>query len=365
VLPSIPVRFLACSHTSLSPKIASVKIFLYEYTCNAGVPSDPDGLPIHQEGWSMLSALQADFSGVPHVETIVLLDDRCKKTLPGAVRWTQDRDLERTVFGHLARIADYTVVIAPEFSEILLERCRWVEAAGACLLGSSLAALRLAGDKLELGKQLRDHGLPTPECCLWDKAPRRAELSFPLVLKPRHGAGSQATFRVDHDAMLQSCLEEGRAKGCRGEFLLQSFVVGTPVSVALLVGPQGSVPLLPAYQHLSKDGRFHYLGGSLPLPPALAARARKLAQSAVSCVPGLKGYVGVDLVLGNSENEDWIIEINPRLTTSYVGLRALARANLAAAMLQVALGGEKPNLVWKFGRVQFTPDGRVTFDAVR
>ena len=52
-------------------------------------------------------------------------------------------------------------------------------------------------------------------------------------------------------------------------------------------------------------------------------------------MPGLSGYVGVDVVLGN-DGRDWAIEINPRLTTSYVGLRALAGFNLAEAMLAVA-----------------------------
>ena len=41
-----------------------------------------------------------------------------------------------------------------------------------------------------------------------------------------------------------------------------------------------------------------------------------------------------------------VIEINPRLTTSYVGLRALASCNLAAALLNV-VAGQKPRLTWR------------------
>ena len=57
-------------------------------------------------------------------------------------------------------------------------------------------------------------------------------------------------------------------------------------------------------------------------------------------MPPTVGYVGVDLVLGREPDgsEDVVIEINPRLTTSYVGLRAAARTNLAEAMWQVAQG---------------------------
>ena len=49
-------------------------------------------------------------------------------------------------------------------------------------------------------------------------------------------------------------------------------------------------------------------------------------------MPGLQGYVGVDVVLG--EETSWLIEINPRPTTSYVGLRRVIDLNMAEAIWQ-------------------------------
>ena len=143
--------------------------------------------------------------------------------------------------------------------------------------------------------------------------------------------------------------------------ILQEFVSGRAASVAFLCGPAGNVPLLPAFQSLSDDGRFKYQGGELPIPPDLAGRAVKLAQRAVDCVPELCGYVGVDLVLGDAADgsRDYAIEINPRLTTSYVGLRRLADFNLAEEMLRAARGELVGPLRWKSGRVRFAPDGSV------
>jgi hypothetical protein len=46
------------------------------------------------------------------------------------------------------------------------------------------------------------------------------------------------------------------------------------------------------------------------------------------------------------------------MTTSYVGLRALARGNLAAAMLAIA-EGRQVTLSWKAGPVQFDAAGNV------
>ena len=40
----------------------------------------------------------------------------------------------------------------------------------------------------------------------------------------------------------------------------------------------------------------------------------------VESFSGLRGYVGVDVVLG--QDKLYVVDVNPRLTTSYVGLRA-------------------------------------------
>jgi predicted ATP-grasp superfamily ATP-dependent carboligase len=105
---------------------------------------------------------------------------------------------------------------------------------------------------------------------------------------------------------------------------------------------------------------LRYLGGSVPLQPDLAHRATAIARRAIASLPEPLGYVGIDLVLGNEPNgrNDVVIEVNPRLTTSYVGLRALANDNLAAAMLAVA-AGETPRLSFKAQQLEFDADGTV------
>jgi hypothetical protein len=181
---------------------------------------------------------------------------------------------------------------------------------------------------------------------------------FPVVWKPNDGCGSTATFLI-RDRFELASAKASLAAECGGPMILQQFVPGRAASVALLIGAAGIFPLVPCFQHLSDDGRFRYLGGRLPIPPALAERAVRLAMRAVEAVPRLRGYVGVDLVLGDAADgsEDYAIEINPRLTTSYVGLRELADFNIAEALLNVA-GGRRPGkLKWKPGPVQFTPSG--------
>jgi predicted ATP-grasp superfamily ATP-dependent carboligase len=134
------------------------------------------------------------------------------------------------------------------------------------------------------------------------------------------------------------------------------------VSAAFLCGPRGRVPLAPCKQRLSEDGRFRYLGGELPHPAGLAARATAIADRALHAMPKAVGYVGVDLILGRDPHggEDAVIEINPRLTTSYVGLRAATYDNLAHAMLRTASSGSD---VIQFNPrpLEFDSEGNVNF----
>src|SRR5262249_10224716 len=139
------------------------------------------------------------------------------------------------------------------------------------------------------------------------------------------------------------------------DILLQEYVSGVAASMTFLVGPRQTLALLPGSQLLSRDGRFRYQGGEIPLGERHATRAIRLGQQAIRCVPGLRGFIGVDLVLG--ENADWAIEINPRLTTSFVGLRRLAKFNLAETWLNLMRGMPVGPLEWKEGSVRFDCNG--------
>ena len=266
----------------------------------------------------MRDALVADIARIDGVEVIVFHDD--------------DAPVDRERFRSACRAADWTFLIAPETNDCLASLADSALAAGGRLLGPSPAAIRLASDKFALFQHWQTHAVRTPATTEHELTDCEA---FPVVWKPRDGAGSMWTF------LLRSANDVVRAKAIlaqeadTGPMILQEYVPGLAASVAFLCGPAGYVPLLPANQSLSDDGRFTYCGGKIPLPYDLARRAVQLGQRAVDCVPGLLGYVGVDLVLGAAGDGscDYAIEINPRLTTSYVGLRQLAEDNLAELML--------------------------------
>jgi predicted ATP-grasp superfamily ATP-dependent carboligase len=320
-----------------------MRIFVYEHLC-ATLATDHVALEsLRIEGQAMLSAFAADFRSIPDVEIVVLKDGQAAD------------------FATIAARADYTLLIAPECDGILATLCRQVEQSGCRLLGPSAAAVRLAADKLELASFWKLRGVPTPPARLLLPQETPPHILWPAVVKPRHGAGSLATFRVDSTDEMMAAVAAARQEGCVDDLIVQPFAPGLPASVAWLIGPRQRLPLLPTVQELSADGRFHYRGGSLPLPTPLAERAARVSGQAVAPIPGLFGYVGVDLVLGAADDgsEDAVIELNPRPTTSYVGLRVAAHCNLAELLLRIARGEPTAPPCWHDRPVRFWADGRV------
>jgi predicted ATP-grasp superfamily ATP-dependent carboligase len=302
----------------------------------------------------MLSAVLEDLTRCPEVQISTLLDPQSSPprhfTEPIVIHRAKPVD-EKDAFRALAGAADWSLVIAPEFEGILAERSRWVEEAGGRLLGSSPKAIQQTADKLLLSRLWAEQGVPTPS----------EERIYPLVCKPRFGAGSQATFLVQDEVELERARNQTHAEGWNGELMLQRYVPGLAVSVAFLSGEGRRLSLPAVEQRLSCDGRFRYLGGRLPLPDNRDRRARRLAERAASCVEGLHGWFGVDLVLGDAEDGsgDVAIEINPRLTTSYLGLRRLARFNLAEALLAIGAGSPVPSWEWGNDSIIFEAKGRL------
>ena len=146
----------------------------------------------------------------------------------------------------------------------------------------------------------------------------------------------------------------------------QRLVPGRPCSVAVL-----NDEVLPAgEQDIRIDGqpgRLSYHGGTVPAADIDAAAVARLVEQVRAAVPGLRGWWGIDFVIPHdpfppgdpaANRDPVLIEVNPRLTTSYLGYRALARDNLAERLLFPER--PFPPIRWKGGTARFTKDGRVT-----
>jgi tyramine---L-glutamate ligase len=333
-------------------------IFLYEWASGGGLVGAAGALPtsLVREGSTMIGALAADLVRIQDCHVTALRDPRAVSlALPGCRIIDVQSSLSHwDEFERLAEEADATILIAPEFDGILLKAAQRVASCSGRLLSPSVEFVKVAGDKQRTGEALYDAGVPVPEAVVLEpEDPLPAEFRYPAVIKPVDGAGSQNT------QLLASPHDTPSPYAWRRR--LEQYKPGLAASVALLCGPAGRVPLVPCKQRISEDGRLRYLGGELPLSAGLAERAVALADRALAALPATSGYVGVDLVLGRDPrgSEDFVIEVNPRLTTSYVGLRVATETNLAEAMWRVAQG-ESIQLEFSSRPLEFDCDGNVS-----
>lgn len=305
----------------------------------------------------MLRALLADLELWGGVRVVTTLDSRLSCT-----RLPANRVVVLNPANHLPGLVDLAAecdavyLIAPEGDGVLPRLSELVERTGVPLLGSSSAAVWAAADKWVCHCRCIEAGLPTP--ATWRVSPARAfdtaaGIGLPLVIKPQTGAGCEGVSLAGDSASLRHALADPALGG--QPVLLQDYVAGTHASVSLLVTSQEALPLSLNRQRVSVGESFVYHGGQVPLQHPLAERALALARQAVRLFPGLRGYVGVDQVL--TEDACYLIEINPRLTTSYVGLRRVININLARAIWQACRHDLLPTSVMLSGAVSFCKEG--------
>ncbi|WP_166821506.1 ATP-grasp domain-containing protein [Thalassoroseus pseudoceratinae] len=332
-----------------------MRVFVSEHlTC--GAMHDEPELPasLLNEGRAMHAAIVTDCAQLDGVDVVTTWDDRLPlPQVPGnvIVHRTDSADSERDLFFELVRQADATLVIAPEFQNCLLDRWQMVAEAGGHWLGCDADAIAICSDKLRMSQVLASHGLPVVSTVFI--APEQLPpWSWPVVVKPRDGAGSVNVQQITSLSEWHEMLRRRDACEFCPPDLVQPFVTGNAISVAAIVSDAGQVNVLPtATQELTTDGHFIYSGGTVPgLTDHDPINFAELVGQIRNAIPGLRGYFGVDLIVG--DDGVTIIEINPRLTTSYLGYRRLTPKNLAGCMLG------KPVLspmAWNREQVRFTP----------
>jgi tyramine---L-glutamate ligase len=340
-------------------------VFIYEYFTGGGCPEGelPNGLAA--EALGMLWALLADFHAWGAVHTITAFDPRFEAKIAGLNHMTLPADEvvcvsptnHKDVYLSLLKRCDATLIVAPETDGILAMLIAKAERIGIPLLGSSAAAAARAGNKALCSRLFRSANLPTPKtrCTTFLNAPQESkQMGFPLVMKPIDGVGSEGIYRLNSFLELSTALDSVRRVTRHNRILLQSLISGIHASVSLLTAKGQCIPLSLNCQLMDAESSFQYLGSQVPFDHRAKDHAMDLACSAVKLIPGLKGYVGVDLVL--SDDSAQLIEINPRLTTSYIGLRQVAQVNLAKAIWDTCRKGTFPESIPLKGQVVIRKD---------
>ncbi|MDA9718765.1 ATP-grasp domain-containing protein [Betaproteobacteria bacterium] len=223
---------------------------------------------------------------------------------------------------------DLVWVIAPE-SDGELERFH-IASQKKLWIGSGLHAIRLTSNKLETKKYLKSLGISTPDEITLKSL--RKNNYIKAVRKPLDGAGTTDTYIIENEKNIIHTLYKKQSY-----FFLEEWVEGTAYSVSLNCRLSGFDILSINKQHITVNhlGKLIYTGVE-PVESKLFKRLREnilpTLHLIVVNISDLRGFIGVDFIL-NENSQISIIEINPRLTCSYIGLSKYNRDNTAVKIL--------------------------------
>ena len=158
-----------------------------------------------------------------------------------------------------------------------------------------------------------------------------------LIIKPLIGVDCEDIVIIEDINDLSYELEKIFPPGSR--IIVQEFVDGTDISVSLICDGEKAIPisLNKQFVELNSD-EGTYFGGKLPYDSKYKKEAFEIATKAVEAIGGIKGFVGVDLLINNDEKDVYsvyFLEINSRFTTPYVGLAKIARFNIGKSIIEL------------------------------
>jgi predicted ATP-grasp superfamily ATP-dependent carboligase len=343
-----------------------LRLLVYEHVSGGGFADEAMPPSVLSEGFGMLRTLISDFEAAGHSVTTTL-DSRIARLNPPI-----DADCVVPVFSsHEAQVklrevseqADAAYVIAPETDGLLGSLVEVVEQTGAASLNCPASAIGKVSDKVVFYEFLRKLGLPLPETITFSvaddlkeiKKAVRGNLDFPVIFKPSNGVSCCGLSVVKNEEYVAGAVDKVKKESSSKHFLVQELIKGAAASVSLLSTGNAAVPISLNRQDVTietPEACSSYSGGLVPFDNPLQAEAFEVAEKIVKSFPNFSGYIGVDLVL--TEEKAVAIEINPRLTTSYVGSRRVANFNPAQAIVNAVLKRELPTHIQSCGYTYFS-----------
>lgn len=301
---------------------SKLKIFVCEFITGGGLYNAPLPSSLAREGDAMLGALLADLCELSGIEVMTTRDPRLPPLSAdvGVVRADED---VWSLWRQCIDQADAVWPIAPE-TDGLLERISGM--AANKLLGCSPEAVRIAASKHQTAFHLARAGMPV--VATWwpdDFIPQIGR----FVAKPDDGVGCEDT-RVFEDA---NAMLDWVHRHCEAH-VIQPWVHGEAASLSMICR-NGRARLLSCNKQLIDviHDEISYCGSLLNGMAEHWDAFEALAQQVAQALPGLAGYVGVDVMVDNGCVT--VLEINPRLTTSYAGLHRAIGRNPAGLVLDL------------------------------
>lgn len=321
-------------------------IFVFEFISGGGFRQIPIPSSLFCEGFGMLRSIIADFKALDF-EIHTMLDNRVfflsEIIKADHVRKVEINDNYLRIFKNLVKTSTYVFIIAPESSKILYNLTKIVRNQKKIVLSTNLYGIKSGASKLKAYKFFRKRKIPTP---ITYKIPYKRKdldvdfiikkfrkLNNPIVIKPEDGVGAESIKYFENESQIIGFFDNAEYELDRKRnYILQEFIEGKDLSISLIGGYYSKFdPLILSinFQDVNiKNIKSEYFGGYTPLENNEELTKHLFINIDQIKLLKIEGYFGIDFIRKHNNSMSFI-EINPRLTTSYMGLRNVINHNCA------------------------------------
>ena len=341
------------------------RIFIFEFASGGGFNRVNIPISLFSEGFGMLRSIIKDFKSlgfeiytlldyrIHHISAVLAIDNF-------VIIKRKENYLKQ--FKTLVKDCEYAFIIAPESTNILYKLTNIVKNYNKIVLSTNLEGIKISTSKINTYKFFRKNKITTPETYLIPLKKNNLDVEFvirkfhelknPIIIKPEDGVGAESIYFFEKKNQIENFFQDFKYKIEAGRYyVLQEFVEGKDLSISLInnvtsLNLQTKKPYILSInsQNITiknPNYKSEYFGGFTPIENhqktsiELTKILEKIDFSQFS------GYFGIDLIK-SEDSRFYFIEINPRLTTSYIGLRNVINQNPAKLILESRLNGIKP-----------------------
>ncbi|HEY0267853.1 MAG TPA: ATP-grasp domain-containing protein [Methyloradius sp.] len=321
-----------------------MKIFLCEFITGGGLYREALPASLAREGELMRDTLLEDLAEIAYVQVLTTYDARL--AMPNnaykAMAISQADDVWQSWHQCIAE-SDAVWIIAPETDGILAKLTEMVEQQHKKLLGCGLDSIKVAASKYASYLAFIAADIPAiPTYRFSDFKDQPLTHCDGWVAKLDDGAGCEDSAYFKASLKLMDWIETGKRAQSH---IVQPYQEGTAASISMLCKDGKAWLLSCNSQKIDLETQedaapFNYAGSTINGMAKYWQAFDIVSKQVATALPALAGYVGIDLIVDASGKhaEDpaiYVLEINPRLTTSYVGLREATGVNIAGLILQL------------------------------
>ena len=340
-------------------------LFIFEFISGGGFNKVNIPSSLFCEGFGMLRAIISDFKEIDF-EISTILDYRAsflsKFIQADLIRIVNAEDNYLILFKEALEECSYCFIIAPESSNTLYNLSKLVKKSNKELLSASLKSINQSTSKIDAFKFFKKNKILTPRTYIIPSTESELDIDFilqkfkklncPIIIKPVDGVGAESIYYFERENEILNFFRDfNEYLALDRDYILQEFIHGRDLSLSLLGCPHVSKsrisnPIILSINtqdvNINNKGNIsEYLGGTTPVEniEELIEKIEIILKTVE--FTGFYGYFGIDFISTEKASFSFI-EINPRLTTSYLGVRNVINYNCAELIIQSKMNEFEP-----------------------